>query len=58
MVGSRNRADLATTCDATWCGLWSLTSRAVRISRVSSGAAPTMNHGSTAMQWPPTPGPG
>ena len=36
----------------------SLTSRAVRISRDSSGAAPTMNHGSTAMQWPPTPGPG
>ena len=51
-----NRDALATTCSATWCGLESLTSRAVRISRASAGAAPTMNHGSTAMQWPPTPG--
>ena len=49
---------LRTTCRTTWRGLASLTSRAVRISRACSGAAPTMNHGSTAMQWPPTPGPG
>ncbi len=56
--GLRNRSALATTWAATWCGLRSLTSRAVRISRASSGAAPTMNHGSTAMQCPPTPGPG
>ena len=35
-----------------------LTSRAVRMRRLSSGAPATMNQGSTAMQWPPTPGPG
>ena len=28
------------------------------MSGVRSGAEWTMNHGSTAMQWPPTPGPG
>ncbi len=32
--------------------------RAACISGVRSGAECTMNHGSTAMQWPPTPGPG
>jgi hypothetical protein len=39
-------------------GLASFTSRAVRISRASSAAWETMNHGSTAMQCPPTPRPG
>ena len=41
-----------------WCGLPSLTSRAVRIRREASGMPSTMNQGSTAMQRPPTPGPG
>ncbi len=43
---------------STQAGLASLRSRAVRISRASSGLRLTMNQGSTAMQWPPTPGPG
>src|SRR5690625_6557223 len=42
----------------THSGLESLISRAFRIIVAVSGAAATMNHGSTAMQWPPTPGPG
>ncbi|CSA88218.1 Uncharacterised protein [Vibrio cholerae] len=35
-----------------------MTSRAVRINCASSGQLLTINHGSTAIQWPPTPGPG
>ena len=48
----------ALTWSMTHWGLPSLISRAARISRAVCGAASTMNHGSTAMQWPPTPGPG
>ena len=46
------------TLPGTHSGLLSLVSRAVRMIRASSGAWLTMNQGSTAMQWPPTPGPG
>ena len=49
---------LALTWSITHCGLESLISRALRMIRAASGAASTMNHGSTAMQCPPTPGPG
>ena len=42
----------------TCSGIASFTAREVGIRRAASGAAPTRNHGSTAMQWPPTPGPG
>ena len=48
----------ASTCSATHSGLPPFTCRAARMSGVRSGAEWTMNHGSTAMQWPPTPGPG
>ena len=48
----------ASTCSATHGGLPPFTCRAARMSGVRSGAEWTMNHGSTAMQWPPTPGPG
>jgi hypothetical protein len=50
MTGLSNREACAATVSMTCRGLASLTSRAVRISRDSSGAASTMNHGSTAMQ--------
>lgn len=39
-------------------GFESFTSRACRTSLACAGAEETMNHGSTAMQCPPTPGPG
>ena len=38
--------------------LWLLTSRAVRISFAFSKSLAMINHGSTAIQCPPTPGPG
>lgn len=42
----------------THLGLLSLTSRAVWINLACSGAALTITYDSTAMQCPPTPGPG
>ena len=51
-------AILARTSRTTWRGRPLLIQRASRISRALSPSAETMNHGSTAMQWPPTPGPG
>ena len=53
-----NRSARSWICETTNFGLASLTSRAVRISRARSGADEMINHGSTAMQCPPTPGPG
>jgi hypothetical protein len=48
----------ASTLSTTQCGLLSFTCRAAWIRRASSGLRLTMNQGSTAMQCPPTPGPG
>src|SRR5579875_824578 len=58
MTGSRNALARSLTLLETKSGLASLTSRAVRMSLACCGAAAAMNHGSTAMQCPPTPGPG
>ncbi len=44
------------TLSATNLGIESLMARDSAISRAKSGAAVTINHGSTAKQWPPTPG--
>ncbi|MNY52914.1 hypothetical protein D3C86_1886310 [compost metagenome] len=55
---SRMSATASLTFSITHCGLLSLTSLAVRIRRACWGVLLTMNQGSTAMQWPPTPGPG
>ncbi|MNP33832.1 hypothetical protein D3C76_1270940 [compost metagenome] len=54
----KNSATETLTLSSTHCGLLSFTSRAVRISLACSGVLLTINQGSTAMQWPPTPGPG
>ena len=58
MTGSRNFLALLITRSITQSGFASLISRAARVSFAVSGERATMNHGSTAMQWPPTPGPG
>jgi enoyl-[acyl-carrier protein] reductase I len=66
LEGEAEAGDFAAGCASTsaearaitWWILPSFTPRAVRISGVCSGAPATMNHGSTAMQCPPTPGPG
>ncbi|MNN67447.1 hypothetical protein D3C81_1830810 [compost metagenome] len=57
-LACRNSATASLTLSITHRGLLSFTSRAVRINRASSGVLLTMNQGSTAMQCPPTPGPG
>ncbi|MNP43872.1 hypothetical protein D3C76_1377160 [compost metagenome] len=54
----RKSATASFTFFSTHSGLLSFTSRAVLIRRACSGVLLTMNQGSTAMQWPPTPGPG
>ena len=58
IVGFLNLLAFSTIFLMTQSGLESLTSRAVLIKRASSGALSIINQGSTAIQWPPTPGPG
>jgi len=58
LSSSRKSAAAAFTFSITQSGLLSFTSRAVRISLACSGVSLTINQGSTAMQCPPTPGPG
>ena len=58
IVGCSRPWQAASTCSATQSGVRLFTCRAAWMNGVRSGVAWAINHGSTAMQWPSTPGPG